>query len=77
MSESGRDIEPLINDTQYFTRLIMLRISTPDPKFHPTILKHAIKSQVLPVFKECHILIVSVLVSMWTLLSFERVCDRN
>ena len=34
MSWNGRDIEPLINGTQYFTSLCMLRISTPDFTFH-------------------------------------------
>ena len=34
-SWNGRDIEPPINGTQHFTRLCMLRISTPDLTFHP------------------------------------------
>ena len=33
-SWNGRDTEPPINGTQYFTRLCMLHISTPDLTFH-------------------------------------------
>ena len=33
MSWNDRDKEPPINGTQYFTRLCMLRISTPDLTF--------------------------------------------
>ena len=33
-SWNGRDIEPPIIGTQYFTRLCMLRISTSDLTFH-------------------------------------------
>ena len=31
---NGRDAEPSVNGTQYFTRLLMLRILTPDLTFY-------------------------------------------